>query len=145
MTRTKGDPMANETKSKAAGPNVGICPFCTSADLFTYNSDIPDGRVIYIVVCNNCGASGPPRPSLASAIAAWNSRTWGGPHWVSVQDHIPDPEERVIYYGPSIGQWFGYIHKLDNGDILAMGAAGYSLNDVTHYTAAPTAPADKGA
>lgn len=50
--------------------DLAACPFCGSIDQDT-NSN---GMESTFVMCNNCGAEGPPMPTEDEAITAWFTR-----------------------------------------------------------------------
>ncbi|WP_442921181.1 Lar family restriction alleviation protein [Mesorhizobium sp. Cs1299R1N1] len=53
-------------------PNA--CPFCTSTEVRPHVTR--EMRVV--IICDECGASGPICIDRAAAIESWNSRPWKG-------------------------------------------------------------------
>ena len=50
------------------------CPFCGSDDLIFWRN-APENQPHYMVACERCNASGPPKPRGEEAVEAWNHRT----------------------------------------------------------------------
>lgn len=55
------------------GHLVLACPFCDSGDqMLTADDPSGDGRIVYQVFCQHCGAAGPVSDAFGGALLYWN-------------------------------------------------------------------------
>jgi len=64
--------------------------------------------------------------------------------WLSIKNHVPAENQKVVYYFKPLGMFIGKYNKADPeyGTHCFSSRSGYLIDDVTHWIPLPPFPID---